>query len=75
MVLPVHRLSSFAISSRCCVMRSPSRQTMRPRSWGLIRGHGPSSNALRAAATAASMSRSSALPTTPTGSSFAGLIG
>src|SRR2546427_183648 len=56
-------------------MRSPSRQTMRPRSCALIFGHGPESKARRAAATAASMSRSSALPTGVNGSSLAGLIG
>src|SRR5713226_6951250 len=75
MVLPVQRLSSRAISSRCCWIRSPRRQTMRPRSCGLIFGQGPSSNALRAAVTARSMSRSSPLPTTDSGSSLAGLIG
>ena len=75
MVLPVQRLSSLAISSRCCWISSPRRHTMRPRSCGLIRGHGPSSKALRAAATARSMSRSSPLPTAPSGSSLAGLMG
>ena len=68
------RLSSRAISSRFCVIRSPSFQTIRPRSAALIRGHGPESKALRAAATARSTSRSSPRPTRALGSSVAGLI-
>src|SRR5436190_16754499 len=37
-------------------MRSPIRQTSLPRSLGVIEGHGPDSNASRAAATARLMS-------------------
>ncbi len=55
-------------------MRSPSFQTIRPRSAAVIRGQGPRSNAVRAAATARSMSRSSPLATVALGSSVAGLI-
>ena len=56
------------------MIRSPSFHTIRPRSAALIRGHGPASNAFRAAATASSTSRSSPRPTCALVSSVAGLI-
>src|SRR5262245_43968019 len=45
-----------ANSSRFCSSRSASFHNRRPRSDGVVRRQGPSSNALRAALTAASMS-------------------
>src|SRR5437773_3355730 len=55
-------------------MRSPSRHRIRWRSAGFMRGHGPESNAARAATTARSASSAPALATAQIGSSVAGFI-
>src|SRR5437868_5876970 len=55
-------------------MPCDSARIMAARSAGVVCGHGPSSNALRAASTARSMSPSEPSGTTPTTSSVAGLI-
>lgn len=54
--LPMSTVSSRAISSRSRSMSSPTRFSLSARSWAESLLHGPSSYALRAAATAASAS-------------------
>ena len=73
-VFPVLTLSSRAISSRLAPIRSASFHSMRARSAAAIRGHGPWSNARRAAWTARSTSRSSPFATWALTSSVAGLM-
>ena len=64
--LPISRETSNASSSRCCSTRAAKRCRISPRSRAGSRGHGPSSNARRAAATATSTSFSSAQPSSTT---------
>ena len=72
--LPLSRVSSSANSSKCSVMRSPILQMIRPRSDGVMRLHGPSSKARRAARTARSMSTASPSATSASISPVAGLM-
>src|SRR5258708_5438546 len=72
--LPLSSDSSSASSSAYFMMRSPMRQTSLPRSDGVIAGHGPVSNARRAADTARSTSSLSPSATRATTSPVAGLV-
>src|SRR5947209_105554 len=70
-------ISVVIVSANSCDrawMPCDSARIMSARSLGVVCGHGPSSNALRAASTARSMSPSAPSGTTPTTSSVAGLI-
>ena len=70
---PASRILRSTSCSRRRRNDSPIRSMIAPRSRGVIRGHGPSSNALRAAATARSTSAGVACGTVPITSSVAGL--
>src|SRR5271170_781882 len=60
MGLPEFRHSRLARLAASLRTRSASRNRIRPRSWAVVWGHGPESNAARAAATARFTSFSSA---------------
>src|SRR5262245_1248470 len=66
--------SQRARSSARSRIRVAARQRMRARSAGAMRGHGPSSNAFRAARAARSTSASPAFASVPLGASDAGLV-
>jgi hypothetical protein len=69
---PISVAVTRAMSSLRARSASAARRSTAARSAGGVRGHGPSSNARRAAATARSMSAGSASGTCPTTSSVDG---
>jgi hypothetical protein len=73
MILPQLVVSMTAISGSRSRKIAAILCMMRDRSSGVMRGHGPSSNAWRAAATARSTSSTPALAMRPTGSLVVGV--
>ena len=71
---PISRVMISAMSPISAVICAATADRMAARSAGVMRGHGPWSNAVRAAATALSMSASVPSGTRPTTSSVAGEI-
>jgi hypothetical protein len=73
-VLPVSSVSVWAICSLSLTSRSATRRSSAPRSPAGVRGHGPVSNAVRAAVTARSTSSGPAWSTISTTLASNGLI-